>query len=500
MFFSSTYSDLDRSTQHSLNAILPKYKTLEDLLFAHSKYAPEHAAAAIADASSARERQLLDGDCELWKRVRSVKTQLKFNCLAMMATAASPSSSSSSSSSAFADDLDLTGLCFAIHLCAEQVLLSYATVFEVPLYTATRRKKKRDAARSRSRSRSPSRRHGTSEPLVRRPFAAITDDLLALDCLDGATHACLSDLHAWSGASAAALVHHGLTPAFTAGLRAAVAALIDAVTGYYALVRMDLDEVCLEHRDRALYVAAGPADRRARLVADPDPGTRLRVLSGSAAEEVADPFYAGGLLLGEGGDVPVPRPRLLQQGDSDVCLQVSAKGTFLTHDSREERHGRPAFVETGSRLRHAPGALVRLERAAGPVANTDPRRFFRAGDLVHCVFVHSGMAAGGRYMNASVRALGADRDHVKAEHVRDRCVRYLRTSSCSLALTTWMLLTHFTGTSTPTPTSARPCLCCGRCAQSFIWVKTTPTRENSHCELTVTAWESPRCAFLKSRT
>ena len=175
-----------------------------------------------------------------------MKTQLKFNCLAMMATdpSNSPSSSSSSTSSpAFADDFDPIGLCFAVHLCVEQVLLSYATVFDVPIYAAARRKKRG----TRSRSCSPSRRHPPSEHQLRRPFAAICDELLQRGCVDGTSHARLLDLHAWSGGSAAGLVQHGLNATFAAGLRNAVAALIEAVNGYYALIRVDVDEVCLVH-------------------------------------------------------------------------------------------------------------------------------------------------------------------------------------------------------------------------------------------------------------
>ena len=89
-------------------------------------------------------------------------------------------------------------------------------------------------------------------------------------------------------------------------------------------------------------MSAGPQDRHARLVSEPDDSTRLCLLSGSTADEVSDPFFAGGLLLppatalwageGAGGAAPWPRPRLLQQGDSDVCLLLAGKGAFLTHD------------------------------------------------------------------------------------------------------------------------------------------------------------------------
>ena len=44
---------------------------------------------------------------------------------------------------------------------------------------------------------------------------------------------------------------------------------------------------------------------------------------------------------GSGGCGLHVTPRLLTVDDSDVCLRMSARGTYVSHSTREERHGRP---------------------------------------------------------------------------------------------------------------------------------------------------------------
>lgn len=166
--FSSNFQTYDRRCQRPLASVCALYKTYEKFLQAHSKYTPnDHIVIGEPNVHTVdRLQQLVESDGELWKRLRCVKIQLKCNYLAIIDSI--ESSNDVIRSSTFRHDFDLMGTCYALHLCTEQALLSFATLFEVSVvHTVLRRHKKKTPPRPRSPSPSPPEREfrGISSPL-----------------------------------------------------------------------------------------------------------------------------------------------------------------------------------------------------------------------------------------------------------------------------------------------------------------------------------------------
>ena len=321
-----------------------------------------------------------------------------------------------------------------------------------------------------------------------RPFSHVCEELYTLGGVDFATYSGLLEVLRWSQQSAAVLIRDGLTYPFCTALHTHVDQLLAVVEAYYSVIRVDLDEVCLVHHDRAMHLSVVPGQRRAILQERGDDKVllhqRMRLVRGSQEEELEDPFLHEDLLVPGGGPslgsglgrglgfedgyrasasaglsgsdhhhhnhnhnhnlsyehahaeqrYEVVVPRIFTEEDGPVCLQMAHRGAYLSHSTREERHGRPSFVECTSALRHDPSHQVIIEHAATatstfttpptptPTTPSDrPRRCFRHGDLVVVSFPYSGSTDRGRVMSASGRdALRGDKDVVKADHLRDR--------------------------------------------------------------------------------
>ena len=157
--FSSNFQAYDRRLQRPLATVCASYKTYEKFLTSHSKYAPTDDQVVIREvdvhAVDHRLQQLVESDGELWKRLRCVKIQLKCNYLAIIDSI--ESNDDIVRSSTFRHDFDLMGTCYALHLCTEQVLLSFATLFEVSVVdTVLRRHRHKKKKKAPARPRLPS--------------------------------------------------------------------------------------------------------------------------------------------------------------------------------------------------------------------------------------------------------------------------------------------------------------------------------------------------------
>ena len=155
--FGSSFQAYDRRLQQPLATVCAFYKTYETFLSVHSKYAPnDHIVLREPNVHTVgRLQQLVESDGELWKRLRCVKIQLKCNYLAILDSI--ESNDNVVQSTTFRHDFDLMGTCYALHLCTEQVLMSFATLFEVSVVeTVLKRQKKKTSRRPRSPSPLPS--------------------------------------------------------------------------------------------------------------------------------------------------------------------------------------------------------------------------------------------------------------------------------------------------------------------------------------------------------
>jgi hypothetical protein len=155
--FSSNFQEYDRRLQQPLATVCALYKTYETFLKVHSKYAPnDHIVLRDPNVHVLdRLQQLVESDGELWKRLRCVKIQLKCNYLAILDSI--ESNDDNVRPSTFRHDFDLMGTCYALHLCTEQVLLSFATLFEVSVvHTVLKRQKKITLRKPKSPSPLPS--------------------------------------------------------------------------------------------------------------------------------------------------------------------------------------------------------------------------------------------------------------------------------------------------------------------------------------------------------